>query len=355
MVKLGKIAALEQILQPTVTSMKVFSETVEDPTTDIIDVGVGLLQGHDSIIALGGGSPIDTAKAIGLLAKRGGKVRDYKVPNLVKDPSIPLVAIPTTAGTGSEVTQFTVITDTLHNEKMLIAGPGLLPTVAVVDYHHTLTVPYRTTADTGIDTLTHAIEAYVSRKANASSDVFALIAMRRTWLNLRGVCSDPQNHGPRSEMMTAAFEAGLAFSNASVALVHGMSRPYGAFFHISHGMGNAMLLPGVTAWTIQQAQTRGLKEVVARYAEVARACEMAPMDSSDEMAASALVEGLRDLNKQLKVPTPKAFGIEASQYESFVSTMASQAIASGSPNNNPVVVTQPELEEMYRRAYDGRL
>src|SRR5690348_14336868 len=143
----------------------VFSETVPDPTTDAIEAGVACLRAgdFDSLVAVGGGSSIDTAKGMSVLYANGGRMRDYKVPNEIPNSGPPIIAIPTTAGTGSEVTRFTVVSNTETDEKMLIAGLACCPTAAIVDYELTLTMPLRLTADTGLDSLTHAIEAYVSR------------------------------------------------------------------------------------------------------------------------------------------------------------------------------------------------
>ena len=233
----------------------VFSETVPEPTDQVVQAGVARLQAghHDCLIAFGGGSPIDTAKAMAILFAAGGTLRARKVPVLNDAPALPLVAIPTTAGTGSEVSRFTVITDTQTHEKMLIAGLAVQPLAALVDYELTLTVPPRVTADTGIDSLTHALEAYVSRLAHAYSDAQALAAMRLIGANLRTAYAEPGNRAAREAMMTGATLAGLAFSNSSVALVHGMSRPIGAHFHVPHGLSNAMLLPAVTRYGLAHA------------------------------------------------------------------------------------------------------
>ena len=222
---------------------------------------------YDSLVAIGGGSSIDTAKGMSVLYANGGRMRDYKVPNEIPQAGPPVVAIPTTAGTGSEVTRFTVITDTETDEKMLIAGLACCPAAAIVDYELTLTMPLRLTADTGIDSLTHAIEAYVSRRANPFADGLAKNAMGLIARNIRTACAEPDNRAAREAMMLGATTAGMAFSNASVALVHGMSRPIGAFFHVPHGLSNAMLLPEVTAFSAPAA--------LDRYADCARAMGVA--------------------------------------------------------------------------------
>ena len=267
-------------------SCEIFHETVADPTTAVVEAGVRLFLegGHDSLVSLGGGSPIDTAKAIGMLAANKGSVRDYRVPRPIPAAGPVHLAIPTTAGTGSEVTRFTVITDSKSGEKMLLAGDTLLPTAALVDYELTLSMPPRLTADTGTDSLTHAIEAFVSRRANPITDAFALAAMKTIWKELPVSFHEPGNLKAREAMMLAATQAGLAFSNASVALVHGMSRPLGAHFHIPHGLSNAMLLPAVTAFSVEAA--------VERYAECARTMGLAQAQDPDHSAADHLIRGL---------------------------------------------------------------
>jgi alcohol dehydrogenase class IV len=324
----------------------IFAETVPDPTTDAVAAGVKVFldDEYDSLVSLGGGSPIDTAKAIGMLAANGGLARQYKVPNLIPRSGPPHVAIPTTAGTGSEVTRFTVITDSVSGEKMLIAGDVLLPTAAVVDYELTMTMPKRLTADTGTDSLTHAIEAYVSRKANPFTDTFALAAMKTIWHMLPKAFHEPEHREAREAVMLAATLAGIAFSNSSVALVHGMSRPIGAHFHVPHGLSNAMLLPAVTAFSLSAAPER--------YAQCARAMGIAQAADSDQAACEQLVAALFERNAELQTPSPKRYGIDENLYRSSIPTMAAQALESGSPQNNPRVPSQEEICELYRKIFD---
>src|SRR6266446_3245040 len=260
-------------------SWMVFSDTVADPTTAVVEAGARrLAEGHfDSLVAIGGGSSIDTAKGMSVLAANGGQMRDYKVPAEIPQAGPPIVAIPTTAGTGSEVTRFTVITDTETDEKMLIAGLACCPLAA--------------------------IEA----------------------------------------MMLGATTAGMAFSNASVCLVHGMSRPIGAFFHVPHGLSNAMLLPEITAFSAAAA--------LERYADCARAMGVAEEGEGSQAAVARLLDELQQLNEDLKVPTPRAWGIDAERYEELLPVMASQALASGSPGNNPRIPTSDEIIALYRRVY----
>jgi alcohol dehydrogenase class IV len=256
---------------------------------------------------------------------------------------MPLVAIPTTAGTGSEVTKVTVITDTSTDEKMLIMGLACLPDAAIVDYTLTFSVPMRTTADTGIDSITHAVEAYVSLKASPYTDAMALSAMSLLYKNIRTACSDPDNAQAREQMMLGANQAGTAFSNASVCLVHGMSRPIGAAFHVPHGLSNAMLLPAVTKFSAPSA--------LGRYATCARVMGVASDDEGDQIAVSKLVDSLAALNDDLNVPSPAEFGIDKDAYFNAIPTMAEQAIASGSPANNPRVPSPDEIAMLYQEIW----
>lgn len=341
----GIVGRLERLLREAGMDPGAFTETVPDPTTDSIEAGVRALRAdrYDCIVAIGGGSPIDSAKAIGVLATLGGKMRDYKAPRVTNDASLPVIAIPTTAGTGSECTRYSIITDTELNEKMLCIGRAFLPTAAIVDYELTLSAPPRLTADTGVDALTHAIEAYVSRKANPFSDGLALSAMRTIAQNVRQVYHEPGDRTAREAMMLAATEAGMAFNISSVALVHGMSRPIGAHFHVAHGLSNAMLLPEITAFSVDGT--------IERYATCARQTGFAGERQDDAPAARRLVDGLANLNRELAVPTPKSYGIDREAYFGSIETMARQALASGSPGNNPRVPTLEEIAALYEKVW----
>ena len=352
MVKLGLIDRCLAPLAAAGIKADVFSDTIPEPVDTVIEAGVAAFAKapYDCLIGFGGGSPIDTAKAMAILASRkggggGGKMRDYKVPVAADQGAVPVIAIPTTAGTGSECTRFTVITDHERDEKMLINGLGCLPLAAIVDYELTLTVPPRTTADTGVDSFTHALEAFVSKRANPFSDALALAAMDLIGKNIRTAYAEPSNHAAREAMMIGATQAGLAFSNSSVALVHGMSRPIGAHFHVPHGLSNAMLLPAITRFSIHGAE--------ARYAQAARCSGFAAAGDSDGVAAAKLVSGLEALNQELSVPTPAGFGIKEADWTGKMELMAEQALASGSPNNNPRVPTAAEIVALYRAVWTG--
>jgi alcohol dehydrogenase class IV len=341
----GALDRLMSILAAGGIEARAFIDAVPDPTSASVNAAVAFMQEdqHDCVIGFGGGSPIDTAKAVAVLAVRGGAMQKLKAPHQEDTPRLPIVAIPTTAGTGSEATRFTIITDETNNEKMLCVGLAYMPLIAIVDFELTLSKPKRLTADTGIDALTHAIEAYVSCRANPFSDVMSIAAMRSIWANLPIAYREPGNRLAREGMMLGALQAGIAFSNASVALVHGMSRPIGAHFHVAHGLSNAMLLPVVTAWSAPAALTR--------YAECARAMGVAPADEGDQGAVAQLVAEFQRINTELEVPTPKSYGIDERRWNELLPLMAEQALASGSPANNPRVPDAATIQELYRQAW----
>ncbi len=340
----GYCERLQTPLEESGIAYGLFSGCVPDPTTDSVYAALAEFHNgdYDCVVALGGGSSLDTAKAVAVLAEHGGVMRDYKVPRQVVS-GLPIIAIPTTAGTGSEATRVSVITDTETQEKMLCMGLGLMPVAALVDFELTLTMPYRLTADTGIDTLCHAMEAYVSRKSNPFTDSVALTAMRTIYQNIRTACAEPDNREAREAMMLAATQGGIAFANASVTLIHGMSRPIGAIFHVPHGLSNAMLLPEVTAWSIDHAPVR--------YAHCARYMGIAGESHDDEEACARLVTALAALTTDLQVPGPQAFGIARSDWFDSLGLMAEQALVSGSPANNPRVPLAEDIVQLYERIW----
>lgn len=337
-----------KILEPLKSAgikFSIFSDIPPDPTTKAVNAGISVMNSgdFDCVVAIGGGSSIDSAKAIAVCGAHGGEIRDYMVPRQVNEAGLPIIAIPTTAGTGSEVTKVTIITDTASDEKMLLMGMAFQPVAALVDYEITISKPFRLTADTGIDSLTHAIEAYVSKKASPFADSMALSAMRLIYKNIHTACFDGDNIEAREAMMLGATQAGIAFSNASVCLVHGMSRPIGAHFHVPHGLSNAMLLPAITAFSI--------KDAPSRYADCARAMQLVSEDTPDTDANVALLDALTTLNADLKVPTLKEYGIDKEQYLTLLPLMAQQALDSGSPSNNPRVPSIDEVIELYQQVY----
>jgi alcohol dehydrogenase class IV len=345
LVKLGHVDTVTSILKKAGMSFGIFDGVVEDPTDICVDEGLSALKSgdYDCIIGLGGGSPMDTAKAISFMAKNGGHVRDYKAPYQIDKCGLPTILIPTTGGTGSELTRWCVITDTDRVEKYNLSGLACVATAAIIDWQFTVTKPWRITADTAVDSLTHAMEAYVSRKSFAYTDAFAFSAMPLIAKHVRSACADPQNGEAREALMLAASQAGMAFSNASVALVHGMSRPIGAHFHVAHGLSNAMLLPEITAFSVSASTDR--------YGHCARVMGWADSADSDETACEKLVAGLRQLNADLKVPKPSEMGHNRDEAAKLWPLMADQALASGSPQNNPKIPTKDEIIELYGKVW----
>jgi alcohol dehydrogenase class IV len=255
----------------------------------------------------------------------------------------PVIAVPTTAGTGSEVTPFTIITDTKRDVKMLIGSPFLTPEMAIVDPQLTITLPPDTTATTGIDALTHAIEAYVSVKAQPMSDIFCLSAIELISSSLRTAWANGNDVEAREKTMLGALQAGIAFSNSSVALVHGMARPIGAYFHASHGASNAALLGAVMEFSVEGNSTR--------YAHVARAMGEDIYGLSDLEAARRGTEAVKKLIKDIKIPSLRQLGVDKEKLDRLAPEMSDDAIASGSPANNPRQATKEQIIELYRVAY----
>lgn len=343
--KIGLLDEIKNSLEMAQISWATYNQVTSEPTDLHVDQGVKILResGSDFLLAVGGGSPIDAAKAIAILFSNGGRISDYMGPNKIPNPGPPLLAIPTTAGTGSEVTQFTIITDTSRDIKMFIASLYLIPQVALLDPLMTLPMPPKITAATGIDALTHAIEAYVSIKSQPLTDVLALEAIRLISGNLRQAWSNSDNLEARTNMMIGALQAGMAFSNSSVALVHGMARPIGAYFHVPHGISNAVLLPTVIEFSIPGNPQR--------YADIAAAMGEITSGLCTLDAAYLAAKATKRLNVDLKIPSLRQLGVEEKKFSEVVAQMAADALASGSPGNNPRKATQEEIIELYKKAF----
>ena len=347
MVKFGYVKKLQELLSKAGFRSSIFDETIPDPTDTVVLNGIDILKKNknDAVIGFGGGSPIDTAKAIAVLSQYSKNIQDYKPPSTFDKKGLPIIAIPTTAGTGSEVTHHSVIIDTKSNnfEKISCRGEGFVPIVSIVDYELTLSKPRRLTIDSAIDTLTHGIEAYVSKKATMFSDRMALDTIRLVQENIYAVDKDPKDLKAREGLMLAATLGGLAFSNASICLVHGMSRPLGSNFKVPHGLSNAMLLPTITEFSIDHAKSR--------YADCSRAGNFALPNDKDDVACEKLIQGLYKINKDFDVPSMKGFGIDEKNFEEELENMATDAEVSGAPNLNPRVPTVNEMVDLYGKAW----
>ena len=322
----------------------VFSEIPGEPDDLMIDAGAEafLENGCDFIIGLGGGSPLDSAKAIAAKVVLPGGICNHAGREIEGDFA-PLVLIPTTAGTGSEATKYTIITESKEGAKLLLKGNVLLPKIAIVDYTFTLSAPPSLTAATGMDALTHAVEAFTSKKATPLTDPYAVDATRRILKSLPAAYQNGSNREAREEMAIAAYEAGVCISNASVTLVHGMSRPIGAKFHVPHGLSNAMLLTPCLAFA-----ANGCPE---KFARLARETDSADAGASDGEAALAFVEALDRLTKALDIPTLAGYGIPEAEFRKMIPQMAKEALQSGSPSNTIREVGEADVIAIYESLY----
>lgn len=339
-VKLDFFQRILKTLEEGKISYVVFSDITGEPTDDMITQGLDVYQKEacDFFIGAGGGSPLDSIKAIAVLSVLGGNIADYMGQNIqAKVP--PLIAIPTTAGTGSEATKFTVITDLKKDIKMLLKGDCLLPTVAILDEEATLSCPKSITASTGIDALTHAVEAYTSKLAQPLTDVLAKSAVVKIMKYLPRAYQDGSDKEARIQMAMASFEAGVVINNSSVTLVHGMSRPIGALFHVPHGISNAMLLPSCMKFAL----SGNLK----KFADLGRAVGIAEED--DQKTAEAFIVELEKICGICEIPTLKQYGIDMEEFASKMDKMATDAIASGSPSNTVLPVTKEDVLALYKQ------
>jgi alcohol dehydrogenase class IV len=344
--KLGMLEGVKKALTESEIQFSIYDKISSEPTVDFVTEGLEAYRDNqcEFLLAVGGGSAIDTAKAISVTATNKGSIEDYKGLNNIPQKGAPLIAVPTTAGTGSEVTAVTIITDTKTDVKMLLISPFLIPRVAIVDPLLTLSCPRALTAAVGIDALTHAIEAYVSVKAQPMTDIFCLSAIELISGNLRQAWANGNNIEAREKTMLGALQAGIAFSNSSVALVHGMSRPIGAYFHVPHGVSNAALLGVVTEFSLIGNPVR--------YGHVARAMTENIEGLTDLEAAQLAAKSVKTLIKDVKIPSLKELGVEKKRLDELAPKMAEAAIDSGSPGNNPRQATKEEIIELYSITYD---
>lgn len=322
----------------------IFDGITGEPTDTMIENGVEMLKssGCDFIIGIGGGSPLDSAKAIAAMAVNEGSIADYSGKEITGE-ILPLAAIPTTAGTGSEATKFTVITDSEKGIKMLLKGDVLVPKLAIVDSSFTVGTPKSVTSATGLDALTHAVEAYTSRKAFSMTDTLAVSAVKRIMKYLPIAYKEPNNSLAREQMSIAALEAGICINNSSVTIVHGMSRPIGALFHVPHGMSNAMLLKECLSFAVSGAYEK--------FANLGRETGVASDSDSDETAAEKFIDSLQNICDVCEIPTLEQYGIDRDEYYSKILKMATDAVASGSPANTVKEVTVDDCIEIYKKLY----
>ncbi len=312
----------------------VFDEIPGEPTSDDVARGVAFWRASeaDVVVGIGGGAVLDTAKAIAAMARHPGAILDYVGRDRLTHDRLPLLLAPTTAGTGSEVTRYIAVGDAATGAKLLLTDWRFLPDLAIIDPCLVLGAPPRVTASSGIDALTHGIEAYVSRRHQPTADLFALRGIELLARGLRAAFAMGTDLEARTLTALGATYTGVAFSNSSVALVHGMSRPLGAYFHIPHGLANAMLLPDITAWSLPGDPRR--------YDDVARALGL--------RSGEEIPRYLQTLSTDLGIPRLGEV-VDHARLAGFAPRMADDALASGSPANNPRAVSRDEIVELYKR------
>lgn len=339
----GMVKYLTEPMEKHHVAYEIFSEVKPDPDIATVTRGIGKMQEFQPqiLFALGGGSPIDAAKAINWLSVKGGLSEKIK-----------FVAVPTTSGTGSEVSMFSVISDPDKSDKYPLVSKELLPDAAILDAELVKSVPPSVTADTGIDVLTHAIEAFVSLNANDFTDAAAEKAMKLVRGNLMKVYKNPDDMEARQKMHHASCLAGLAFSNAGLGLNHGMAHTLGAHFHIPHGRANGILLPYVMAFNAGCHDK--LTPVAKRYARIARVLRLE--GPSIRQSAFSVIRTTRQYIKQLHIPdTIESAGVSREDFESALEEMAQAAYADACTRTNPRECSVEEIKEVFRHAYTGRL
>jgi alcohol dehydrogenase class IV len=342
----GLTAAAEDALKAAGRDVVLFEDVVADPPSGVIERAVSLCRDEriDLVLSIGGGSALDTAKLVAYLARSGDRLDDIYGVGLAKGERLPLLLVPTTAGTGSEVTPIAIVT-TPTTEKKGVVSPRLLPDWAILDPELTLGLPSHVTAATGIDAMVHAIEAYTSRhKKNPMSDQLARQALALLSQNIREVCRNGRNLEARSQMLLGSMLAGMAFANAPVAAVHALAYPIGAIFHVPHGLSNALVLMGVLRFNLPAAE--------ALYAELAPIIDPEANGLSTSEAARRFVDGLAAICRDCKVPASLA---EVGVRESDLPRPAEDAMKQTRLLvNNPREVTYPDAFAIYSEALDGK-
>lgn len=338
--KLGVVAKVKAIVEASGINVAEFLDVEPNPSVDTVNQATRAYQeaGATSIVALGGGSPMDVAKAVGVLAKFGGQITEYEGAHKVPGKIVPIIAIPTTAGTGSEVTAFSVITDTSRNYKLTVFSYELIPSYALLDPELIMTAPASIAASCGVDALIHAWEAYTSRDASPFSDAMAEKAMELIGANLRRFVANRQDEEAACAMMSGSMFAGIAFAWARLGNIHAMSHPVSAFFHVPHGVANSILLPTIVEYNA--LADKGRYEKIYNYISK----EKEPvMDFVPEM----LVDAARELLKDLGIPSRLS---DVGVTEDKIPQMAADAMKSGNIMANPRQSTLKDIEMLYRKA-----
>ena len=339
--KSGLVDRLASKLEEAGLSSERFTETEGNPSTDTVEKAAACFKesGADLIVAFGGGSPLDVAKAVAVLGSYGGKITDYEGVGKVPGPVVPILAIPTTAGTGSEVTAFSVITDHSRDYKLTVGSEFLLPEAVILDPHLITTVPEKTAAYCGVDAMVHALESYISLASSPFSDMCALQALELLGKNIRAYVADRSRADAAEGMLLGSLFAGIAFSHARLGDVHAMSHPVSAFFDVPHGLANAVLLPTVVEFNAVEDNGK-YYEIYKRVAQIAV--------SQESFKPSMLVNELRALNESLGIPNSlRKVGVDERKFDA----MADDAMKSGNIAVNPRKTTKEDIIKLYKAAY----
>jgi lactaldehyde reductase len=343
LIKFGVADKVLDVLKAANIPFEVFSEIKPNPTVSNVKAGVKAFaeSGADFILAIGGGSSIDTSKAIGIITNNPefSDVVSLEGVADTKKKSVPVIALPTTAGTAAEVTINYVITDEENEKKMVCVDPNDIPAMAIVDAELMYTLPKGMTAATGLDALTHAIEGLITKGAWEMSDMFEIKAIEMITRYLETAVKEPTNAEARNGMAVAQYIAGMAFSNVGLGAVHGMAHPLGAIFDIPHGVANALLLPIVMEFNASAA--------LDKYVEIAKAMDVYTKGMSNEEAAKAAVDAVKSLSKRVGIPqTLTEIGIKAED----LPRLAKAAYADVCTPGNPREVSEEILLDLYKKA-----
>jgi len=342
LIKVGTTKMVTDVLDGAGFPYVIYSEIKPNPTVTNVQQGVDAFKasGADCLIAIGGGSSMDTAKGIGIVANNPefSDIVSLEGCAPTKHKSVPIIALPTTAGTGAEVTINYVIIDEKRQAKMVCVDPNDIPAVAIVDPELMYSLPKGLTAATGMDALTHAIEGYITKGAWVMSDMYELQAIKMIAENLPLAVEEPTNPIGREGMALAQYIAAQAFSNVGLGLVHGMAHPLGALFDVPHGVANALLLPTIMEFNKPMC--------VGKFGVIARTMGVDTAGMTDEQAADAAVEAVRALSIRVGIPqTLGEIGIKASD----IPALAQQAITDVCTPGNPRDVTEAQIVELYRK------
>ena len=342
LIKFGVADKVLKVLENAGIPYEVFSEIKPNPTVSNVKAGVEAFakSGADFIIAIGGGSSMDTAKAVGMITNNPEFADVVSLEGVAdtKKKSVPIIALPTTAGTAAEVTINYVITDEENEKKMVCVDPNDIPVMAIVDAELMYTLPRGLTAATGMDALTHAIEGLITKGAWEMSDMFELKAIEMIARYLETAVNEPQNAEARNGMAVAQYIAGMAFSNVGLGVVHGMAHPLGAIFDIPHGVANALLLPTVMEFNMPAA--------IDKYVQIAKAMDVYSAGMSNEEAAEAAVEAVRQLSIRVGIPQHLAeLGIKAEDLDKLATAAAADVCTPG----NPRFVDKEIIQRLYEK------